>query len=191
MPRETLARFEIPLTPRGKESVRFNPITKMATKAPTTRRYEAVLAELIALVNAAMGVRVIEGPVSLEAVFLLQRPAKFDKRDKSGALAVPATYQFCTTKPDADNIIKSLQDAMKAQWRDDSQVCVLAATKLYVPYGHKPRMIVRLSVPDIQEQLQSLHESGMLLDQYDGCLACGEVKCQCKGRAPIAVKRKV
>jgi Holliday junction resolvase RusA-like endonuclease len=43
---------------------------------------------------------------------------------------------YHTRKPDLDNLIKAVKDALKGLcWHDDSQVCFLRATKNYVEPG--------------------------------------------------------
>ncbi len=83
----------------------------------------------------------LEGPLSLSAVFVLPRPKKFcRKKDDPGRL-------WCPAKPDADNLIKALKDALKQlTWRDDSQVCRAMVTKFYAGRDEQPCVEVCIEV---------------------------------------------
>lgn len=56
--------------------------------------------------------------------------------------------QYKTTRPDADNIIKELKDAMTACrfWNDDSQVAKLRIIKLYGPAAY-----ITVKVEDLED----------------------------------------
>ena len=75
----------------------------------------------------------LEGPLSLMANFVLPRPKKYcRKKDPDGRM-------WCIVKPDEDNLIKSLKDALKSiVWKDDCQVCRLIATKCYAARDEQP-----------------------------------------------------
>ena len=66
------------------------------------------------------------GPVHLYVCF------HFDVKDRK------LWGKYKTTRPDADNIIKELKDAMTACrfWKDDSQVADLHIIKVYGPAAH-------------------------------------------------------
>lgn len=84
----------------------------------------------------------VTGPVSLAAVFYLPRPKRLmRKRDPDGAV-------WCPAKPDVDNLIKALADALSQAgvWRDDAQVTSLSVAKLYAEKGGAPRADVFVSV---------------------------------------------
>lgn len=70
----------------------------------------------------------LDGPVSLSIDFLMPRPkSHYGKK----GLKDSAPY-YHTSKPDLDNCIKAVKDCAKGiLWGDDSQVCVLLATKKY------------------------------------------------------------
>ena len=70
-------------------------------------------------------------PVRVELDFFLPRPKAHYKRD--GSLKVDRAI-WHTSKPDLDNLIKAVTDAItdtKQIWLDDSQICEITATKTY------------------------------------------------------------
>lgn len=83
----------------------------------------------------------LEGPISLQAVFVLPRPKKFcRKKDAPGRL-------WCVARPDGDNLIKSVKDALKSMtWKDDSQVCRMMVTKCYAARDEQPGAEVTVEV---------------------------------------------
>ena len=76
-----------------------------------------------------------EGVIGLTVVFCfdVKNPKLWDK--------------YKTTRPDADNIIKELKDAMTACrfWNDDSQVADLHIIKIYGPKAYIGVMVVDLN----------------------------------------------
>jgi Holliday junction resolvase RusA-like endonuclease len=70
-------------------------------------------------------------PVRVELDFFLPRPKAHYKRDGSLKPNSPVWHQ---NKPDIDNLIKSVTDAItdtQRIWLDDSQICEITATKTY------------------------------------------------------------
>ena len=74
----------------------------------------------------------------LRLVFWLPRPkGHFGKKGLKPS--APADH---TTKPDLDNLIKAIKDALKGLvWVDDSQVCRLVADK---KYGAEPKVEIEV-----------------------------------------------
>lgn len=71
----------------------------------------------------------LEGPVRLELYFYFQRPKRLLKKS-SPPRAIPHTG-----KPDLDNLVKAVKDAITNSgvvWNDDSQVWSTLATKKYL-----------------------------------------------------------
>ncbi len=71
----------------------------------------------------------ITGPVRLSVAFLLPRPQKHLRK---GVLRSDAPM-WHTSKPDYDNFVKALLDALTEvrMWVDDSQVCDSRVRKIY------------------------------------------------------------
>jgi Holliday junction resolvase RusA-like endonuclease len=75
--------------------------------------------------------RPVPGPLALEVRFILYRPKSLPKR----------LVQHIK-KPDLDNFVKAVKDALKGLvYRDDSQIVRLAASKAY---GDPPRVEIRI-----------------------------------------------
>ena len=72
----------------------------------------------------------IRGPIGLELIFMMPRP-KVDYR--SNGMLKPGRSLFHTNKPDTDNLIKAVMDAITrlGLWTDDGQVCQSWTEKRY------------------------------------------------------------
>jgi Holliday junction resolvase RusA-like endonuclease len=71
--------------------------------------------------------RPIQGPLAMEVHFILYRPK-----------SLPRRLVHHVRKPDLDNFIKAVKDALKGLiYRDDSQIVRLSASKAY---GDPPRV---------------------------------------------------
>lgn len=91
---------------------------------PVTKAYE----QAVAWAAKAAGVKPISGPVALQTVFWLPLPGSWSKKRASEALQ----SEKATSRPDLDNYIKSIMDALNGvAWTDDAQVVRLLATKHY------------------------------------------------------------
>ena len=74
-------------------------------------------------------------PVRVELDFFLPRPKAHHKRDGS---VKPNSPVWHCKKPDLDNLIKAVTDAItdtERIWLDDSQICEITATKTYAIYA--------------------------------------------------------
>lgn len=73
----------------------------------------------------------IDGPVLLSVIFVLPRPKGMVWKTR------PMPRERHTKKPDAENILKALQDALVGlAFRDDSQVCDVHVEK-WIASGHE------------------------------------------------------
>lgn len=106
-------------------------------KPAQSRRWE----DQVALVASQhMPADVIEGPVSVDVLAVVSRPQRLlRRRDPDGLI-------WCTAKPDADNVAKSVLDALKRHWRDDSQVVDVRCRKVYAERVGLPRVEVRVTM---------------------------------------------
>jgi len=83
--------------------------------------------------------QLLEGPLSLEVKVYKPSLKSFSKKKK--AAAEEGTLRPIT-KPDADNYIKAVKDALKMViWKDDSQVVDMYVSKYY---SEKPRIEVMI-----------------------------------------------
>ena len=73
----------------------------------------------------------VTGVVRIQLDFFLPRPkAHLDKH----GVPKPKSPVWCQKKPDLDNLIKAVTDAItdtQRIWLDDSQICFISATKSY------------------------------------------------------------
>lgn len=96
------------------------------TPAKTVDYEKVVKAQAVA---AMAGRAPIDGPVEANVHILVIPPASWSKKKRAQALEGALKP---TSKPDIDNTIKGIFDAMNdIVWCDDKQVCVLRATKSY------------------------------------------------------------
>ncbi len=82
---------------------------------------------------------ILDGPIHLDVLFLMPRPKRlYRKKDPLGEV-------WHTSRPDADNLIKAVKDAMNSiVWKDDSQVCELVVTKKYHGKNGHPAAVVEV-----------------------------------------------
>jgi crossover junction endodeoxyribonuclease RusA len=79
----------------------------------------------------------MNGPVRLAVEFVLPRPMAMIWRTRKMPRALHAK------KPDCENLLKSLQDALTGIcWRDDSQIADLAAEKWIAAGDEQPHVHV-------------------------------------------------
>ncbi|WCK55407.1 RusA family crossover junction endodeoxyribonuclease [Aneurinibacillus sp. Ricciae_BoGa-3] len=91
----------------------------------------------------------LEGPLSLVVKVYRPIPKSFSKKKTAAA----ETGQIRpTTKPDADNYLKGIKDALKnIMWKDDSQIVSVTVTKFY---SQRPR--IEVSIETLEQQIQQL-----------------------------------
>lgn len=122
--------------PHGKGRPRFSRAGYAYTDAKT-RRYEDVL-RLAA--QSEMGCRPpMDGPVRVQVEARMPVPASWSRKRQAAALAgdiVP------TSKPDIDNIIKSLDALNQVVFRDDKQIVHAVVRKIY---HEAPALIISIS----------------------------------------------
>lgn len=122
--------------PHGKGRPRFTRAGHAYTD-PKTRRYEDVLR---IAAQSEMGCRPpIDGPVSVHVEARMPVPASWSRKKQAAALAGGVAP---TSKPDIDNIIKSLDALNQVVFRDDKQIVHAVVRKLY---HEAPALIIRIS----------------------------------------------
>lgn len=79
------------------------------------------------------------GAIVLRLVFILPRPGRLRWKSR------PMPRARHTSKPDADNLAKSVKDALSKQcWADDSQICELHAEKWYAAGDEAPAVEIEI-----------------------------------------------
>ena len=120
--------------------------------APIVRTYDPSTAEGFknAIAIAAKEFRPaspIAAPITLAADFLFARPQRLmRKKDPIGRIPH-------VSKPDRDNVEKSLTDSLKAIGFivDDCQICAGEIRKFYVAMGESPGAEIRMTWPDEEQ----------------------------------------
>lgn len=112
--------FVVPGEPQGKGRARIGKVgnhARMFTPAKTVA-YEGLIA--LAAQDVMQGRSLIEGPVLIELRILHAVPQSKSKKWKALALE---GKEPCTKKPDADNVLKAVCDALNGVvFKDDVQV---------------------------------------------------------------------
>lgn len=148
---DSAIRFVVPGQPQGKGRPRVGQIAghaRMFTPAKTVQ-YESFIA---LQAQIAMQHRdLVEGPVAVRIFIACQIPESKSKKWKADALA---GLILPTTKPDKDNVIKAVFDALNGVvWKDDVQVCDLDSKKRYSAHPRVeveivPFAVASLTLPD-------------------------------------------
>lgn len=90
--------------------------------------------------EAMRGVNIATGAVSVEMRFYMPVPASYSGVKRLKALSGELRH---VTKPDASNILKSIEDGMNnIVYVDDNQVCDITASKFY---GELPHAAIKVS----------------------------------------------
>jgi Holliday junction resolvase RusA-like endonuclease len=92
----------------------------------------------------------LECPVKLTLFFFLPRPKS---HYTSKGLLKSGAPKFCPKKPDFDNLIKAVADQLtnSGAWRDDAQVVISSAVKLYADRGFEGCEIIIEHVDDFTD----------------------------------------
>ena len=135
--------FTVPGPPVGKGRPRMA-AGRMYTPAKTAS-YESLVAYAAAV--AMKGRPLFEGACSCTLDIVLPIPASWSRKKQAQALEGGL---YPTTKPDKDNVIKAVYDAMNGVvWRDDVQACDGQQTKRY---GAVPGVRVRVEMMEIMRE---------------------------------------
>jgi len=128
--------FVIPIAPKGKS--RHRTANGRAYTPSDQVRWEQQFALFAAEYRSE---QTLVGPLGLYVTAVFPRPKRLlRKKDPEG-------FIFHIKKPDADNVCKSICDALNdtGWWRDDSQVAFMSCTKYYEEKeGPGPRIIIRI-----------------------------------------------
>lgn len=145
--------FRIDIEPAGKKTPGHRVVNgiAMAYKNTATRELEDTLRALAAphRPRDEHGNPVkFEGPLEVVIVAVLKRPAYLCKLSSKTGQLMPSIYPgraLSTSKPDDDNVAKSLRDALKDWWDDDKQIAIGVQIKQVAAYGESPHYSVRVS----------------------------------------------
>ena len=98
--------------------------------------------------KALAGRPLIRGPIQMRIVFAYQWPETMRIKYRRKGLDMP-TNEYMVGKPDADNLVKLVKDALKeVVWTDDCLVVSLHAWKVYSDQAETRVEIVQLREPE-------------------------------------------
>ena len=88
------------------------------------------------------------GPVAVSLTFFMKRPQTLCRKKD------PEYPIYCPKKPDLDNLVKAVYDALTnaGLWKDDSQVVLSDACKMYAAKGDGPEAIITVTAADQKEE---------------------------------------
>lgn len=129
--------ISLPGIPRGKARHRFDSRSKRAYSDAKMESYEGALRMTGKI--AMMGREPMEGPLAVTMVAEFPIAASWTKRDKEAALT---GEKKPTGKPDADNLIKTLDALNGIAWKDDAQITDARVLKRY---GNNPGVTITVS----------------------------------------------
>ena len=84
------------------------------------------------------GTWMTDGPVALQVLFRMPRPARLNTKKALAGMTAP--FHRHVSKPDLDNLLKAVMDALTpiGIWKDDAQVWKIEATKRYAGPAEMP-----------------------------------------------------
>ena len=126
-----LLKIEIPGSPIGQGRPKFSTINghPKAYDPEKSRNYKAYVRMLATQAMKDSGFTMIEGPCVLRIDAYFEVPKSKSKRFREAALL---DQERPTKKPDADNIVKAIQDALNGlAYKDDAYIVHLACQKFY------------------------------------------------------------
>lgn len=159
-------RFTLPMVPLGKGRGRavlsggfMRPTVRVVT--PTrTRSWEE---DFGLQAQQYRPEALLVGPVRVDVLAVLARPAKLPKRWS------PVGLCWAPVRPDADNIRKAVLDALSEWWKDDGQVVAGDTLKVYAERGRPPRITVRIRAGAALPLLPELLAGGLGLLEAPPC----------------------
>lgn len=119
----TVYRITLPYALRGKQRAR---VTRRGTYTPP----ETVKAERALAQEAQVArVQMLTGPVALSVFIWIEPPVSWSKSKRADAAA---RRKWVTVKPDVDNVLKLVGDALNGvAWADDKQIACVQIEKRY------------------------------------------------------------
>ena len=124
-------KFEVPGSPIGQGRPKFSTINghAKAYDPEKSRNYKAYVKLLATQAMKEQGFTMIDGPCCLDILACFEVPKSKSKKFRQAALE---GRERPTKKPDIDNIVKALQDALNGlAYKDDSSIVFLSVAKCY------------------------------------------------------------
>ena len=99
-------------------------------------------ADFLSIVQAQAPPSPLLGPISIELIFFFPRLKGHFGTGKNAGILKKSAPKWHTVKPDIDNTIKMVFDALnRIFWHDDSQIC---CAKIWKRYSSRPRTEIRI-----------------------------------------------
>ena len=124
-------KFEVPGSPIGQGRPKFSTINghAKAYDPEKSRNYKAYVKLLATQAMREQGFTMIDGPCCLDILAFFEVPKSKSKKFRQAALE---GRERPTKKPDADNIVKAIQDALNGlTYKDDAYIVNLGCQKFY------------------------------------------------------------
>lgn len=119
--------FEVPGTIKGKGRPRVNSYTGMIYTPTTTKDYESLIEQYFILKYPKY--KTLEGRLAVNIIATFNIPKSTKKSDREKMIQKEISPN---KKPDIDNIVKIILDAMnKFAFKDDTQITKLSVEKIY------------------------------------------------------------
>ena len=135
--------FTVPGEPEGKARPKVNTKTKTAYTPQKTRTYEAKIRGCYSLQGGGK----YEGAVKVKVTAFFRIPKKYTKKERE---LIQAGKLLPTKKPDGDNIVKAVLDALNGlAYDDDKQVTSHEVMKRYAYGSRKTECLVITLEEDI------------------------------------------
>ena len=124
-------KFEVPGSPIGQGRPKFSTINghAKAYDPEKSRNYKAYVKLLATQAMTEQGFTMLDCPCCLDILAFFEVPKSKSKKFRERALL---GLERPTKKPDIDNIVKALQDALNGlAYKDDSSIVCLSVGKCY------------------------------------------------------------
>lgn len=129
--------FEVPGEIIGKARPRLNSYTCQVYTPPKTKDYELLVKQYFKIKYPRY--KALEGRVAVKIVAYFKIPKSATKKDKE---LIAEGKISPTKKPDIDNIVKIILDAMnKVGFKDDNQITKIEVEKVY---GEEEKIYVKI-----------------------------------------------
>lgn len=149
--KSTLISLNIPIEPHGKGRPKFTTRGGFG-RAYTPKETAEWEKQVAGALRKAWDGGMVDGPVKVVVVAIKARPAYLEKPK------VADGYLLRTQKPDSDNVLKSVLDALQQSGviADDKQVVEVQAFSLYTFKGRAGCVIVEVSLVEREDVLRDI-----------------------------------
>ena len=145
-----MINFTIPIAPKPSNQRRAALVGGHAriVQDKGVRSHQAIIAAMSAEHRPAT---VLDEPVSVSIVVVLPRPAYLSRVSKrTGEPLQPPERVPHVSRPDCDNLAKSVLDGMSGWWRDDCIVQRLVVEKWTAAFGEQPHYEVTVCAVEVK-----------------------------------------